>query len=270
MKHTKSSGKSRSCLGRALGIDLHRSLCAPSFFLTTGLLLAWMLVNSARKLSSGYWSGWGLAGLLDKATTSLLDMAPLLLPIATVAYSGSYLMDRESSFWEQAVQRVGVRAYGCARVLSAALSPFLAVGAAILIYTLVGLAWGIPATGSQPMPPMGYLMLAEGGHFLPYLLARIVVTGLSCALASVFALTVSAFLRNTYVTLLAPLIAYYLIMILCGMLLCPNVLNLTNLLFLQPFENALFSLVWTTVYLLTLTVLCGQLFLWKLRKEWEA
>lgn len=275
MEPNKSSVKHPSGLIRALKVDLRRSLWAPSFLITILLLLAWMLLGNFRMLfpfSIDYLNYHGLGRMLNRATTSFLDQAYLLLPIATVAFSGSYLTDQKSGFLDSIIERVGIQAYGRSRILTAALAPFLASAVAILIYTAVALAGGISAIGNIPPDQYGFygypyssLLGADGSHFLTYLLVRIVITGLTAGLSSVFALAVSAFVRNYYVTMLAPLIAYFLLLTLGDII--PFFLDPYNIPFSQTFQDAWLSFIWAVVYLLTMTALCGCLFLWKLRKE---
>ena len=122
-------------LGRALGVDLRRSLLSGAFFLTVALMLAWMCFNSAHYLfNPAMWSQISAPKMLFIATCTSLGLAPLLFAIATVPYAWSFLQDRESGFENQAVERVGFWAYGFAKVLSVALSAFLAAAVSIGLF----------------------------------------------------------------------------------------------------------------------------------------
>ena len=89
------------------------------------------------------------------------------------------------------------------------------------------------------------------------------------ALTAVFALTVSSFLSNSYVALLAPLLGFYTSQVLHSLLIPRlSAFRLDSVFFYQPIAgSASFSFLWSAVYLLTLTALCARLFLWRLRKE---
>ena len=113
-------------LGRALGVDLRRSVLSGAFLLTVVLMLAWMCFNSAHYLFNPIrWGQISAAKMLFNATCTSLGLAPLLFAIATVPYAWSFLQDRESGFENQAMERVGFWAYGFAKILSVALSAFL-------------------------------------------------------------------------------------------------------------------------------------------------
>lgn len=86
---------------------------------------------------------------------------------------------------------------------------------------------------------------------------------------AVFALTVSSFLSNSYVALLAPLLGFYTSQVLHSLLIPRlSAFRLDSVFFYQPIAgSASFSFLWSAVYLLTLTALCARLFLWRLRKE---
>lgn len=81
-------------LGRALGVDLRRSLLSGAFFLTVALMLAWMCFNSAHYLfNPAMWSQISAPKMLFNATCTSLGLAPLLFAIATVPYAWSFLQD---------------------------------------------------------------------------------------------------------------------------------------------------------------------------------
>ena len=262
-------------LGRALRVDLRRSVLSGAFLLTVVLMLAWMCFNSAHYLFNPIrWGQISAAKMLFNATCTSLGLAPLLFAIATVPYAWSFLQDRESGFENQAMERVGFWAYGFAKILSVALSAFLAAAVAIGLFVGALSFLGLPETQNGLEGAGGYLGFAASGHLVGYYLARIVVTGLSCSLASVFGLMMTAMIRNVFVGLLAPLVGYYLYMVLHTVLSFmthslwfSRAFGLNVILFYQTFESPGFSLLWSSVLLLTMTALCAKAFLGRLRKE---
>ena len=262
-------------LGRALGVDLRRSLLSGAFFLTVALMLAWMCFNSAHYLfNPAMWSQISAPKMLFIATCTSLGLAPLLFAIATVPYAWSFLQDRESGFENQAVERVGFWAYGFAKVLSVALSAFLAAAVSIGLFVGALFLLGLPETQPALEGGEGYLGFAASGHTVRYYLARITITGLSCSLASVFGLMMTAIIRNVFVGLLAPLVGYYLYSVLHAVvslathsLWITQAFRLSGILFYQAFEDPGFSFLWSSVVMLTMTALCAKGFLGRLRKE---
>lgn len=262
-------------LGRALRVDLCRSVLSRAFALTVALMLAWMCCNSAHYLFDPYmWSQISAPLMLNRATCTPMGLTPLLFAVATVPYTWSFLQDRESGFENQALERVGFWAYGFAKVLSVALSAFLAATVAIGLFLLALSTLGLLESKARLEGAGGYLDLAASGHVVGYYLARITVTGLSCSLASVFGLMMTAMIPNVFVGLLAPLVGYYLYTVV-HMILCfithsvwiSRAFSLDGVLFDQTFESPGFSLLWASVLLLTMTALCAKGFLGRLRKE---
>lgn len=257
--------------GRALRVDLRRAVCGKPFFLAVFLFLAWQFLNCTVILpSSFFWtdsSNTNIVYVLAFALTDGTAFAALLLPIGAVPYAWSFLQDRESGFETQAVERVGRRPYGAAKVVSAGLSAFLAAAVAIVLFIAVLYLIGMEEFPWYPLDNSLYYRLAVEWGVYFYYLARIAVTGLGAALAAVFALTVSAFVHNAYVALLSPLLCYYAYQILLGLMPNSRLFSLQFILFNQPLSNAGFSLLWSVAFLLMLTALCGRLFLWRVKKE---
>ncbi len=257
-------------LGRALGVDLRRALLSKRFLLTVVLLLLWQFLNCSGNILSAYWwSQTSIVYALDYAISNQEVLADLLLPLAAIPYAWSFLQDRESGFELQAVERVGIRAYGLAKLLSVGVAAFLAVAVAMSLF-LAGLyVMGMETLPWHPLNNNQYYAIASAGHVSLFYLVRITVAGLTGSLAAVFALTVSAFLSNAYVALLAPLLGFYTSQVLHSLLIPRlSAFRLDFVFFCQPIAgSASFSFLWSAVYLLTLTALCARLFLWRLRKE---
>jgi len=257
-------------LGRALTVDLRRALVSGRFLLTVGLLLLWQLFNcSGTLLSANEWTKSSAVYAFNFAISNQEVLADLLLPLAALPYAWSFLQDRESGFELQAVERVGARAYGLAKLLSVGAAAFLAVAAAMFLF-LAGLyAMGMETLPGYPLNNNQYYAIASAGHVGLFYLVRITIAGLTGSLAAVFALTVSSFLSNSYVALLAPLLGFYTSQVLHNLLIPRlSAFRLDSVFFYQPIAgSASFSFLWSAVYLLTLTALCARLFLWRLRKE---
>ena len=262
-------------LGRALTVDLRRALVSGRFLLTVGLLLLWQLFNcSGTLLSANEWTKSSAVYAFNFAISNQEVLADLLLPLAALPYAWSFLQDRESGFENQAVERVGFWAYGFAKVLSVALSAFLAAAVSIGLFVGALFLLGLPETQPALEGGEGYLGFAASGHTVGYYLARITITGLSCSLASVFGLMMTAIIRNVFVGLLAPLVGYYLYSVLHAVvslathsLWITQAFRLSGILFYQAFEDPGFSFLWSSVVMLTMTALCAKGFLGRLRKE---
>ena len=202
----------------------------------------------------------------------------IVLAMATIPHGTGYLTDRESGFEYYAIKRIGFPAYATAKVMSAGLSAFFAMVTASGIFLsglyLTGAGHTVPGGGEYLNGAYYDLVILVGPWF--YYFARMMVSGLTAALASVFALYITTLIPNAYVALLSPLIGYYAYdSIILGV-----VSSLTNrapylrlfgiqniMTFLVSQHNVGFSLLWAVVFLLTMTVLCGRGFVLQLRKE---
>ena len=159
---------------------------------------------SGTLLSANEWTKSSAVYAFNFAISNQEVLADLLLPLAALPYAWSFLQDRESGFELQAVERVGARAYGLAKLLSVGAAAFLAVAAAMFLF-LAGLyAMGMETLPGYPLNNNQYYAIASAGHVGLFYLVRITIAGLTGSLAAVFALTVSSFLSNSYVALLAP------------------------------------------------------------------
>lgn len=86
-------------LGRALRVDLHRSVCSRPFFVTVALLFTWLVANCGRHLTSQTSRRvLSAAEMLNYTLTGTLSLVELVLAIAAVAYAWSYCHDRSSGF----------------------------------------------------------------------------------------------------------------------------------------------------------------------------
>lgn len=257
---------------RALRVDLKRSILSPAFFLTIGLLFAWLAANSLDYLTQDYFSFLSYSEVLNRATTNSFNgFAHLLLILAGVPYAWSYCRDKESGFLEQAVERTGIRAYGAARVVAVAVTAFVAAAAAIGVFTA---AFSSRFQG-EASPGIAYLTLASQGGLALYLPIRIIITGLTASMAAVFGLLVTVYIPNIYMAFLTPLMSYYFYEIVfltlwkLKLFTIPRGLHLGQVMFAQPLENETVSFFLSAAELFAFTVLFGILFCRKLRKEQE-
>ena len=264
---------------RALGVDLHRAVLTRRFLLKVGLLLDWMFANGATKiLIYEFLYVAGIPFTFEQAMVGHDGLGMIVLAMATIPHGTGYLTDRESGFEYYAIKRIGFPAYATAKVMSAGLSAFFAMVTASGIFLsglcLTGAGHTVPGGGEYLNGAYYDLVILVGPWF--YYFARMMVSGLTAALASVFALYITTLIPNAYVALLSPLIGYYAYdSIILGV-----VSSLTNrapylrlfgiqniMTFLVSQHNVGFSLLWAVVFLLTMTVLCGRGFVLQLRKE---
>lgn len=264
---------------RAVRVDLHRAVVSRRFLLTVGLMLAWLTMNGGTEIFIyGFLYKAGIPSVFNSAITGSHGWGMIVLSMATMPYATSFLTDQETGFCYHAINRVGFHAYAIARVISVGLSAFLAIVTAAGVF-LLGLCLSgapidtIPGNGQSFNGIYTDFVLQVGPWC--YFLVRFVLSGLSVAMAAVFALCVSTFIPNPYVVLLAPLILYYgwdAIMTIFyhisgGTIRFVKYFAMINNITFQVSPNNGFSFVWSTTFLLTLTALSGRCFVRRLRKE---
>ena len=264
---------------RGLRVDLHRAVLSRRFLLAVGLLLAWILANGATNIFVyDFLYIYGIPYTFEQAMVGNDGLGMIVLAMATVPYATGYLTDRDSGFDHHAIKRVGFHAYAAAKVVSVGLSAFLAMVTAAGIFLtglcLSGARHAIPGNGEYLNGVYYDLVVLVGPWF--YYMVRLIISGLTAALASVFALYVTTLIPNAYVALLSPLIGYYAYdSIFLGALSSLTkrapflrLFGLQNIMtFLVSQNNVSFSFKWAVVFLMTMTVLCGRGFMLRLRKE---
>lgn len=271
--------RQRSGFLRTLQVDLHRALLSWRFLLTIGLILAWLIMNGATYIFIyQFLYSTGIPVIFDEAITGRSGLGMIVLSLATIPYSTSYLTDTSSGFVHHATHRAGFTAYAFARVISVAISAFLAMVIAAGIF-LAGLCLtgapinAIPGNGTTFNGVYTDLVIQVGPWC--YFLVRFTLSGLTAAMAAVFGLYSTTLIPNAYVALVTPLILYYswdaiitvLFTLTGGVLQYTSYFAMINNIMLQPTRYNGFSFIWTSVFLLTLTALWGRGFILRLRKE---
>ena len=256
-------------LGRALRVDLHRSVCSRPFFVTVALLFTWLVANCGQHLTSQMSRRvLSAAEMLNYTLTGTLSLVELVLAIAAVAYAWSYCHDRSSGFFLQAVERVGLPAYGAARAIAVAVSAFLAAVAALAAFLLLLAALRLPEPDLHDLRDgIAYLDLVARGKPMLYFTVRIVIIGLACSFAAEFGLMVTAFFPNAYVAILSPTLLYYLQESLVKLIHMETRWYLVRVIFGQTYDDEMKSFYWAVGYLSVATILCGWAFCRRMRKE---
>ena len=242
-------------LGRALRADLHR--CASFLhFVTVVALFTWLRTNCGRHLTSQTSRRvLSAAEMLNYTLTGTLSLVELVLAIAAVAYAWSYCHDRSSGFFLQAVERVGLPAYGAARAIAVAVSAFLAAVAALAAFLLLLAALRLPEPDLHDLRDgIAYLDLVARGKPMLYFTVRIVIIGLACSFAAEFGLMVTAFFPNAYVAILSPILLYYLQEILWKLIHMEIRWYLVRVIFGQTYDNEMESFYWAVGYLTVATI----------------
>lgn len=194
---------------RAFSVELRRSLLSGSSLVMLLLLVAWQFFNVLFNILSNTFELESWVTLLDWGNNGWF--CDMLLVIATIGYAWSYCQDSECGYRDQALGRVGIGAYCLSKILAVILSAFFTAVVAVGAFALFWYVTDGPVTDPENVGVSGYLRLVAEGKTGLYLLFRLCHTGLICAWAAVTGLAVSAFVRNTYITILSPLLLYMIL-----------------------------------------------------------
>lgn len=242
---------------RALKVDLRRSVLSSTFLITVLLLLAMQFMSvfaDVAQMSS--FKNW--LYYLNVANTR--GSSDMVLLIGCICYAWSYCRDRDCGFYDQVVPRVGFRAFALSRLVSTALSAFLAGVLSICFFTLFLLSQGHTGEpfGDFEGQPI-YLGLVSAGRTDLFFLFRCVHTGLMCGMAATSGLAVSAFVRNTHVAIFIPYLFLYAISRL-GDLIESTWLAPFKLLFGQLFRNDIQNFLFVSFVMLDVIAVAGYVF----------
>lgn len=250
---------------RATRVEFKRSIKSVSFVLQILLLFAMMCLNNIEVFSGTHRA----EGILETISIGLTDssFSYLLLLLGTISYGWSYCADHNCGFEKEAVTRVGLYRYGVGKHLAAVWSSVLAAVLSVLLFVLFQLARGVGMddirSGNE------YLGLVESNGIGAYLCCRVIVTGLSCGFAAGLALVVSAYCRNIYLSMLAPLLLYLTMLSVFRLNLIPTPkLNPETVIFGRVYEEPMKSFWWAMGYLSILILLCGFSFVKRIRREY--
>lgn len=239
--------------------ECKRGMQSHAFIAQIFLMFFWMILNvldtvtNANLLPILCWQQ-----LLDRATTDTFLFAELILILGTVSFSWSFREDRSSGFLRSMLQRVRVWDYCIAKFLAVGLLSFLASTSAIVLFVLLSQFLPLASSGQAECLQGNYLSFVADSGSLIYLFARCLVTGLTCSLAAVIALAVSAWFDNLFVVLLAPFMLYQFLGFMLEMI--KSKVQISSFLFGQPLTNPDTALLATSGGMLAGMLLAGIYF----------
>lgn len=264
----------RGSFGRALAMELYRAVCSARFLLGVLIMLVWALINAAEAVKTYDHAVFaGVIQLIRLGLEGRESTGPVLLAISTIPYAFSYLTEKECGFQQQAMERISVMTYGICKAIATFVSAFLMGVAALWVLIGVLSALGIPHSVRYGEVEHTYAVLAATIGPGWYYAVKSFLMGFVCGQAALFSLMIMAWIPNTYVGFLSPLIGYYMADCVLVLLtrIAPNPLwSLVSpmlLFFGQPLPDIGFSYLWTILVLTVLSIFFGIRFLLRLGKE---
>ena len=245
---------------RTLRVDLRRSVISVPFIISLVILLLIQLLATIGELTNIQLAYLDWPYYLNRASTSSLQPYAILLA-ACLGYAWSYCQDKGSGFYDQAVQRVGFRAYCLSRILSVIISALLVGILSVCLFTLFLLSLNHLGTALDENYENRavYLHLIHLGKPVLFVCFRALHNGLVCAMAASVGLAVSAYIPNTHVAVFSPLILY-LILNTIGKVTGSTWFHPNKLLFFQYHRNVWHNLFLVFMVTVDIMVISGYLF----------
>lgn len=241
---------------RSLSVDLKRSIFSRSFLTMIVLLFVMQFLNTISTVTTHLIVGTSWEYLLDRAFNG--DFTEMVFCIAATGYAWSYCVDHKSGFFQQAVQRVGIRSYCLSRIVSVAVSAFLATVVSMGLFVLFSMALTSGnIVDKSYYRNMGYMDLVADGKSGLYFAVSCTHMGLACSAIALTGLVVSAYTPNTYMTVFAPLLISMLVQAVNGIVGMQMQWSLHGILF--GYSN--FGSVAATFGVCSILILCGMVLL---------
>lgn len=188
------------------------------------------------------------------------NMLPLL---AALPFSASYCEEQLAGITPMAVARSSRNSYCVSKILVCALAGGLTLFCGILLHMAL-FSIRLPLVDSEALRQIEafpYTAALKNGTGIQYFIIGAYLAFLRGALFAVAAMTVSAFILNKYVTIASPLILNFVLVRACNLLQIPNSARLDLLLRgRSEMGSDQETLLWLTVIILILIIICGFLF----------
>ena len=198
---------------RVLAMDIRKAICSKGFALTAILVLLLYMLDGAEMLAGGGCDVLSLYMLI-----STIGSLHWLVPcVGVLAYGASYISERESHVTKYIQLRCGCLRYSISKIISCFLSAALATSLGIYAFLGIACAAGMPFAQAQFLTSyvssadsISLFSLIRDGHYLPFVILRVSLTGATAGFWAVFGLAVSAVWPSKYIALAAPaFVAYF-------------------------------------------------------------
>ena len=254
----------------ALRIDYRRSL---SFLFAFGIML--FVVVSYASISDEISFNRGDVLYYMELFIMQGPFTMIILFIGVIPYGLSFCIDWENRFIRTNIIRVSCRSYAWAKVIVVATSSAAVILLGHLLTTCL-LSLHMPLLGDEYYRA-GYEVYTQtvfgsiiDVNALLYLLIRSVVSALHCSFWAVFALCISAFTADPFITLASPVIGSYFIINLTYALNFPAHLKLNSIAACNFDIGGIgISFLYAILFFLVLIILLGCLFYTQVKRRVE-
>lgn len=235
-------------------IDLQRAFCSKLFLIGILCTAGICCLNCS-------WDNMGDSVVNNIAQLIFGSYVQMVFLCGAIPYSAAYLSDLEHGYINALVVRSSLRSYLYSKAAVAAVSGFAAVFFGKLLFALILLS-GYPLVSSNNCSDQGLELLIQISPWL-YIAADAAVSAVSAAGFAVMALVVSSVIRSTFVTIMSPLVLYFMISSICQLINIPDVINISAMTYgtiSMWYDNGVMTLVHIVLVWTIVAVLTGKLF----------
>ena len=245
--------------GKALRIDLFRSVSSPRFLIAVLCYTLFLCINLPKET-------WPSNVMYLFRLSCSYGFYVFFFLCAAIPYAASFLADTENHYLQLLLKQMPPATYSLSRCLAVAVSGFLAVSAAMGLFLLF-LCLQYPFQTSDAISYSGWASLIEDGNPILYLLINVWLTGATGGVFAVLALALSTTVKNSFVVLSFPVLLYYLVSVLATTLKLPLWMDISVMLYV-PVDNGNLprSLLYVSSFLLVLFMIACFIFTWQIRR----
>jgi hypothetical protein len=233
-------------------VDLQRSLFSVRFFVAVFGYAFLLCLN----IPSNIWPNDFYAVFAYAYKPGFYMFFPLC---ATIPYATSYLTDCSNGYIKNIIHRIDTKKYSISRCIVVALSGFLAIILATVIF-IVYIALRFSYVADNGVDYSGWDELISNGHGIEYILIKMLMTAICGSTFSIIALTVSLKIKNTFFILAFPTILYYAWNEITFIASVPLAFDLVSLLNVPLFSSYKFSISYYLIFMILLIVITIKCF----------
>lgn len=243
--------------GKALRIDLFRSVCSPRFLIAVLCYALFLCINLPKET-------WPSNVMYLFRLSCSYGFYVFFFLCAAIPYAASFLADTENHYLQLLLKQMPPATYSLSRCLAVAVSGFLAVSAAMGLFLLF-LWLQYPFQTSDAISYSGWASLIEDGNPILYLLINVWLTGATGGVFAVLALALSTKVKNSFVVLSFPVLLYYVVSVLATTLKLPLWMDISVMLYVPVDSGNLpRSLLYVSSFLLVLFMNACLFFTWQI------
>lgn len=249
---------------RNLRVDFRRAFCSKLFLIGLFCAQGVLYMNIP-------WDNFSNSILYIVEQQPFGSFQPLLLVCGTIPFATAYISDCENNFIKSLVIRSDLRSYLRSKAIVTAASCFVTIFLAKMMFVLVLHAFCPVCVPSELQPTYQSAMdRLLDTHPYGYLFAEAAVFAFAASAFALFALLLSSFTHNAFVTVMSPMVTNFFLTSLEQIFSVPAAFSVINLMYgdLDLYaDNYFLTFLHLFWFWLMLMILFGSLFIYHAEKR---